>query len=45
VEPPGKGLILTPVPLVIDQQAEPFQKAQLARRRVLLLGFQPIHHA
>jgi hypothetical protein len=29
--------------LVIDQQAEPFQKAQLARRRVLLLCFQRIH--
>jgi hypothetical protein len=45
LKPPRQGLILAPDPLLIHQQAEPFQEAQLARGRVLLLCFQRIHHA
>ena len=40
VQPPRQGLILAPGPLLIDQQPEPFQEAQLARRRILLLRLQ-----
>ena len=31
VQAPRQRLILTPGPLLIDEQAEPFQEAQLAR--------------
>src|SRR5208282_5216383 len=40
-----KRLILAPVPLLIDQQSEPFQKAQFVGSPVLLLRLQSFDHA
>ena len=40
-----QGLILAPVPLVIDQHRQAVEKAQLASGRVLLLRLQCVGHA
>src|SRR5579871_4164966 len=45
LQSPRKRLVLPPVPLLVHQQAEPFQKAQLAGGRILLLRLQRLDHS
>jgi hypothetical protein len=45
VQASRQGLILAPVPLLIDQHRQAVEEAQLAGGRVLLLRLQCVDHA